>query len=144
MPGKDKKSKGASNVSSDSTQVGVYVFANGEKYEGEYRACEGFIERDGKGTQYSTDGSRYTGDWVKDEMHGSGTAVYASGSAYEGNFSHNEYCGEGTYIWPDGSCLKGMFKNGKPTGQGEFIDSKGRAWSGNITGKLSELRLKLT
>ena len=54
-------------------QTGVYVFPNGDKYEGEYRmSADGVIERHGRGVYVSFDGTTYSGDWVSDALSGQG------------------------------------------------------------------------
>lgn len=57
----------------ETLQTGIYVFPNGDKYEGEYRlSTDGVIERQGRGVYTSSDGTTYSGEWAKDAMCGQG------------------------------------------------------------------------
>ena len=65
----------STNLSLDSptTLSGVFVFANGEKYDGEYsRHGDSHIERNGLGTHHLTNGVTYSGQWIADKMNGKG------------------------------------------------------------------------
>lgn len=52
--------------------VGLYVFANGDIYEGEFENGN----RQGEGAYTWTDQSYYRGEWLADKMDGKG--VYAN------------------------------------------------------------------
>ena len=65
----------STNLSLDSptTLSGVFVFANGEKYNGEYsRHGDSHIEKNGLGTHQLTNGVTYSGQWIADKMNGKG------------------------------------------------------------------------
>jgi hypothetical protein len=42
--------------------------------------------KQGRGVYYWADGSRYSGDWVADEMSGNGIFKWADGRNFEGEF----------------------------------------------------------
>jgi hypothetical protein len=125
-------------------QTGIYVFPNGDKYEGEYRmSADGVIERHGRGVYISFDGTTYSGDWISDALSGQARIVYPSGAVYEGSISGNSYNGLGKYSWPDGSSVSGIFKDMKLDGHGEFMDSSGKVWKGLFHGRSAPgLRVK--
>ena len=52
-------------------------------------------------------------------------AKYATGSKYEGEFVKNQYHGKGTYISPTGTIINGKFK------KGEFVEDKNKKLSIN-------------
>jgi hypothetical protein len=134
---------------------GVYMYANGNRYEGEFtRPCQ----KHGKGKFSWKDGSIYFGEfrnglrsgkgkmtWVGGEFNGDcfegefldgdvcgfGTYKYHNGNVYVGNF--RAPCvkhGEGIYTWKAGGEFVGMFKDGKRCGQGRMIYRNGNVYEG--------------
>ncbi|KAF5904199.1 MORN repeat-containing protein 2 isoform X1, partial [Clarias magur] len=94
----------------------TYIFPNGDKYEGECCCISESDEsqsvmRKGFGTQTSSSGTMYTGEWDNDKMNGRGTLSHPSGAVYKGQFRDNMYHGDGTYHFPDGTKYTGMFCN---------------------------------
>ncbi|KAL5496618.1 hypothetical protein EMCRGX_G012936 [Ephydatia muelleri] len=131
--------------SAPSLQSGVYVFPNGDRYEGDFIVTEGRIERSGTGTQHFVDGLVYTGQWKNDKMNGKGEVKYTTKATYVGDFVDNECHGMGIYTWPDGSKYTGPFVHNKLLGTGEFTDTSIRVWCGLFTGKVADgLRLKIS
>ncbi|XP_066538322.1 MORN repeat-containing protein 2 isoform X2 [Hoplias malabaricus] len=122
-----------------------FIFPNGDKYEGEcVRTPNGVVVRQGFGTQISSTGTTYTGEWSDDKMNGSGTLSHPSGAMYEGQFRENMYHGLGKYSFPDGTNYSGTFNNNRFEGEGEFTDSEGYVWTGTFYKKAApELKLKL-
>ena len=55
---------------------------NDAKYTGELNRMT--QEREGKGVQIWSDGSRYEGFWLKDKANGRGRLIHADGDVYEG------------------------------------------------------------
>jgi len=50
---------------------GIYIYADGVRYDGEYLADK----KEGYGIYYWTDGRRYEGWWHKGKQHGLGTYI---------------------------------------------------------------------
>ncbi|KAK1793055.1 hypothetical protein P4O66_011390, partial [Electrophorus voltai] len=91
-----------------------YIFPNGDKYEGECcRTSDGVVMRKGTGTQISSSGAVYIGEWNNDMMSGTGTLTHPSGAVYKGQFQDNRYHGNGTYFFPDGTKYCGTFNNNR-------------------------------
>ncbi|XP_033112514.1 radial spoke head 1 homolog, partial [Anneissia japonica] len=91
-------------------QVGIYIFPNGDKYDGEYILTDdGSVERQGEGVHSSADGTCYKGQWEKDKMNGNGILTHPGGSSFEGEFSNNRFHGRGRYTFPNGSFYEGEF-----------------------------------
>ena len=47
-----------------------------------------------------------------------GILTWSDGRRYEGEFLEDEMSGEGKYTWPDGREYRGEFKSNKMNGQG--------------------------
>ncbi|GFS25910.1 MORN repeat-containing protein 2 [Elysia marginata] len=143
MPGekKDKKKdKGANEVTKC-----IYMFPNGDKYDGECIQTEGdSVERTGHGVHTTVLGIVYDGMWENDKMNGKGKLTHASGAEYEGEFVNNQFHGVGKYVWPNGSFYQGQFVENRMEGQGEFTDTEGQVWIGNFHYKAAPgLKFKL-
>ncbi|KAG7393818.1 hypothetical protein PHYBOEH_006001 [Phytophthora boehmeriae] len=98
---------------------GELVFANGDKYEGEFR--QGF--RHGHGVFTSKHGARvYDGEWRRGEQHGVGKERWlANGDRYEGEYQHDVFHGKG--VQTRGSSKNkydGEFQNGRRHGYGRM------------------------
>lgn len=115
---------------------GVFLFPNGDQYEGDYWVNEnGIVQRHGSGTFAAVDGLRYQGSWIRDKMHGPGRLVHPSGAVYEGEFVQNKYQGWGKYSFPNGSCYEGKFVDNKVEGRSQFTDAYGQVWHGSFQSK---------
>ena len=73
-----------------------------------------------------TNGTKYTGFWLANQMHGQGTLTYPNGACYVGNFRNGHFDGYGEFNFVDGSMYKGYWKNGKYDGEGTFIWPNGK------------------
>lgn len=135
MPATTKKSakKGSKVDAGATTLSGVYMFPNGDKYDGEYIQVGEGLQRQGYGTHTTIDGLTYHGNWSGDKMNGQGRLLHPSGAIYEGEFGNNMFHGFGKYTWPDGSYYEGNFNENKLEGQGTFTDVKSQVWYGNFT-----------
>uniref|UniRef100_T1J7C4 MORN repeat-containing protein 5 n=1 Tax=Strigamia maritima TaxID=126957 RepID=T1J7C4_STRMM len=112
---------------------GVFIFSNGDTYEGDFWINEdGHVERHGTGTFFRVDGLQYRGEWFKDKMNGQGKLTHPSGAVYEGQFISNKYFGEGKYNFPDGSYYEGRFVDNKVQGYSTFTDPYGQVWKGTF------------
>ncbi|XP_059147686.1 radial spoke head 1 homolog [Physella acuta] len=105
---KDKKNE-KPEVSLDNSTC-VYIFPNGDRYEGECTQTDlGSIERSGQGTHISSSGIIYQGSWKNDCMNGKGKLTHPSNASYEGEFVNNQFHGFGKYTWSNGSYYEGNF-----------------------------------
>ncbi|XP_041361339.1 MORN repeat-containing protein 2-like isoform X2 [Gigantopelta aegis] len=144
MPGEKKKEKKKDDGTPEKI-TGIYVFPNGDKYEGEYiQSAGGSLERNGFGTHTTTDGVVYEGDWVSDKMTGRGKLTHPSGAVYEGEFLNNKFNGQGKYVWPNGSFYEGQFVDNRLQGDGQFTDTDIQKWTGTFRYRAAPgLRFKL-
>ena len=124
---------------------GVYVFANGDRYEGEYTKLEdGTVVRCGSGKHISSNGIVCEGKWKGNKMNERGVVTFPSGACYKGELVDNMMHGKGTYVFPDGSIYEGGFINNRLSGNGTFVDQNGQIWCGVFNDKsATSLRFKL-
>ncbi|KAK3087614.1 hypothetical protein FSP39_008381, partial [Pinctada imbricata] len=124
---------------------GIYLFPNGDKYDGEYQhGSDGSLDRCGYGVHTTTEGTVYEGEWSKDKMNGKGKLSHPSGAVYEGQFVNNQFHGNGKYTWPNQSCYEGEFCENKLEGTGQFTDTEGQVWTGTFRYKAAPgLRFRL-
>lgn len=143
MPAPKKKQKEEAGPSIIS---GIYMFPNGDKYEGDYMLSEidGTAERTGTGSHFTAEGTVYVGQWKDDKMNGQGQITFPSGAVYQGDFVNNHFKGNGVYTWPNRSFYTGVFNENKMEGDGEFTDTEGQIWTGTFRYKAAPgLRFKL-
>ena len=129
--------------------TGVVVYANGDRYEGNFvnDVISGESDENYKCVYTYASGDTYEGDFVNGKKQGYGKMTFADGDDddtndpyYEGEFVNDMREGEGTNLYSDGAKYTGQFtadlRNGEglfewPNGdkyQGEFVD-------GMMTGK---------
>lgn len=97
-----------------------------QPYEGQWRSGR----REGTGTQFYLDGSRYAGQWRGGVRHGAGRCDEVGGSGYEGQWRRDRPQGRGRRWWSDGQVHDGAFAGGQPHGPGTFIARNGMRASG--------------
>ena len=68
---------------------GVQIYANGDRYEGEWR----YDSPNGKGKKTWIKGSNYVGDFVNGEMDGVGKLTLRSGRIFGGHWESSSYLG---------------------------------------------------
>ena len=73
-------------------------------HDGKAWICEG------RGTYVFSDGSKYVGDFVKNQRHGEGRYVYVGGEEYVGPFINGKKEGEGSLIYPNGRQIRAVWK----------------------------------
>ena len=119
---RDKASK---EIKARADGGGVYRFASGTVYEGEWKngICEG------KGLMKYANGNIYDGEFKNGVPDGKGTIKWEAGmeyAVYEGDVRNNMPEGQGTYRWPDGRSYQGSFINGAFGGHGVLRDKNGK------------------
>ncbi|KAJ9452203.1 Phosphatidylinositol 4-phosphate 5-kinase 2 [Diplonema papillatum] len=143
---------------------GVYAYASGAKYEGDFKAQQ----RHGTGKYRSRNGDVYVGQWSGGKRMGQGEMTYAvcdgvaekysgafrankrsgpgrywygNGDVYDGTWLNDEKHGEGTLQYKDtGAMYEGGWQADKPHGPGVFTCADGKAFRGIFQdGKLMSL-----
>lgn len=100
---------------------GKITYSDGSTYSG--RWIKG--KKNGYGKFIYADGSIYTGEFKDSMKNGHGTFQFSENEKYEGNFINDSFDGQGTYYYPDGSKYIGSWKNDKEEGEGILYDSDG-------------------
>ncbi len=97
---------------------GVYIFGNGDKYEGN------FIDSHLNGFGIYTDamGNVYTGNFKNDKFNGVGMFVRTDRTKYIGEFVDGKRNGLGTQWYSDSYKEKGKWENGRFIENAEFED----------------------
>ena len=112
----------------------VVVYANGDRYEGEYN---GLKQRHGYGTyKYvsataaegeeddgaaaGNGGAVYEGQWRLGIKSGRGRMTYANGEVYDGMWLDNSRNGRGTYRYANGDVFTGRWSGGVKEGAGAY------------------------
>ena len=86
--------------------AGIFVYDNGDCYEGENKKNI----RHGEGVMYYKNwGEKYDGEWINDNRAGRGTLTFNNGDTYSGDFNLNVPWGIGVYRYADGSVEQGEF-----------------------------------
>jgi len=98
---------------------GIYLFPNGDKYDGEFK--NGEINGDGVYTY--PDRSEYIGKFVNGVRHGQGTLKIVDGITFIGQWANDLPNGKGVKILADGMQYSGEFKNGLMYGSGTLVMS---------------------
>ncbi|KAK8794601.1 hypothetical protein WA158_001582 [Blastocystis sp. Blastoise] len=112
----------------------IFKQANNERknnlvYEGQFK--EGM--KNGYGTEYLEDGTKYIGDFVNDKREGNGCYVYLDGSKLKCIMKNGEAEGKGTIINNDGTIrYEGEFKHGLPEGKGTYYLQSGGIYTGDM------------
>jgi hypothetical protein len=123
---------------------GVYVFNNGDRYEGSFRSNlqEGF------GVYNWSTGIKYEGIWKGGQQNGEGKVTYKDGYVQNGYWKDGKFSGEkqtytdkcisgdcdngyGINTWQSGEKYEGYWKNLKRNGQGTNYYANGDVYTGN-------------
>jgi len=115
-------------IYNDGVGNGILVFANGDKYVGEF---SGELPH-GEGTLIYANGNRYVGPFYQGKVQGEGTLYYANGDKYVGDFLSDVAHGRGTLLYANGDNYMGEFKEGQANGQGSFTYSNGCSYIGRM------------
>lgn len=73
---------------------------------------------DSQGTETSSTGVKYVGEYRDGRPNGVGTITWPDGSAYRGMVKDAVPHGQGVYSWPNGATFSGRYENGRPNGHG--------------------------
>lgn len=104
---------------------------NGNKTGNKYIGNVWYGKNQGYGIQYYSDGSiYYKGYWSNDKKNGQGTIYYSNGSKYVGNWENDNRSGYGEYYWSDGSYYKGKWSNDRRNGYGKEVSASGTVYEG--------------
>ncbi|KAL4087530.1 hypothetical protein PRIC1_013420 [Phytophthora ramorum] len=107
--------------------LGVYSFADGGKYRGE------FVHNSpsGNGTVVYPNGVKYTGTFADGKFHGFGVMEMERGYRYEGEFLRGQRCGVGRQqMLQSGAVFEGEFYNNMRHGQGTETSALGYSYTG--------------
>lgn len=106
--------------------IGVYVWENGSRYEGEYQDGQ----RHGKGIYYYEKGGKYVGQFKYNRREGFGTYYYTTGNKFQGYWEAEVKHGEGR-----------LYKNGKIVKEGTW--QKGKFTTESLMAKKTRKRLEM-
>ncbi len=92
--------------------TGKITFPNGDVYEGYIGSgVIGIIGNPhGTGVYTYADGSVYRGEFVEGEQWGEGVMTWIDGQAFQGHFYKNAPSGNGIMTYPDGTKIEGYFE----------------------------------
>ncbi len=107
---------------------GVYRYADGGEYKGEYK----HDKMHGRGVSRYANGSVYEGEYKHDKMHGRGVYRYGDGNMYEGEYKGDKMHGRGVYRFVNGDEYEGEFNDGKMHGQGVYRYANGNRYEGEF------------
>ena len=109
------------------------------EYEGEFINSQ----KCGKG-KLKTQKYIYKGDFNNDKFNGSGSIEFLDeGSKYTGNFINNEITGRGIFEWKNGDKYEGNMKKGKMDGFGKFTFNDGKIYEGEYLNGIKQGKGKL-
>jgi len=129
ITGYDKDEKVILEIS-EGNGWGLYVFVDGDKYEGEFKDGK----KHGQGIFTYSDGDMYEGKFKDGLRHGQGTMIFTGKDKYEGEFKDGKKHGQGTYTYSEGRKYVGEWKDGLRHGLGTYTLKDGR----KIVGKWRE------
>jgi hypothetical protein len=89
---------------------GAYTFADGTKYDGEFK--DGKL--DGRGVLTYPDGRKHDGEWKGGEMNGRVVITSPEGGRVDGVFKDGKLDGQAMTILSDGTDISGEWRDGKP------------------------------
>jgi hypothetical protein len=126
-------SAAAENVAADKTAAekegrGIERYANGDVYEGEYKAGK----KEGRGIYRYASSDVYEGEFKAGKKEGRGIFRSASDNVYEGEFKAGKKEGRGIFRSADGAVYEGEFKADKKEGRGIFRSADGAVYEGEF------------
>ena len=105
----------------DQSGKGEYIWANGDKYIGEWS-----VSRNGKGIMLFANGDKYDGEWRSDKKHMQGTYTWSNGNTYTGEWIKDTMERLGTMTYATGARYVGEWRMGKPYGIGTYYNKENK------------------
>lgn len=93
-------------------------YSDGSNYRGQVKKDS---IREGSGVYYFANGDFYFGEWANNKINGKGVYYFQDGEYYEGRFVDFQRHGGGIYQYKNGNRYEGEWKNDKKSGFGLFI-----------------------
>ena len=88
---------------------------------------------DGEGTiEFLKEGSKYTGQFVKNDIWGKGVFEWKNGDMYEGYMKKDKMDGFGKFTFKDGKIYQGEYKDGIKQGKGKLIYPGNKIFEGQF------------
>ena len=116
---------GEYNAAGEFEGRGVMRYANGDVYEGEYKAGK----KEGRGVYRFAEGDVYDGEWKTGEYEGRGVFRNANGDVYDGEWKAGMEEGRGVYRCANGIVVSGFYKQGADVGEGvKWVADGQQAW----------------
>lgn len=128
MDARDTNYSGGFNWFGQRHGLGVYKYANGDVYEGQFK--DGYMH--GKGLYRFSDGDTYEGDFSDGVMHGKGIFKYSENESYEGDWVGGKKHGQGIYKYASGNSYEGEYREGFMHGIGRFQYARGAVYEGSF------------
>jgi hypothetical protein len=118
--------------------MGSEYWTDGSQYTGNYVNSK----KQGRGQYIWPDGNKYIGEWKDNTIDGQGLYIWHDGRMYFGDWQNNLMHGFGTYKWLDGRMYHGQYQNDKKHGFGVYVWADGRAYVGDwFEGKQADTRV---
>jgi len=96
----------------------AFCFFNQNIFSQQKTGCLSGDCRNGKGVYLFTNGDKYEGDFVDDHLVGFGKYIDSRGNIYTGYFKNDTFNGVGSFLRSDGTKYIGEFKDGRRSGLG--------------------------
>lgn len=111
-----------------------FLFEDGSRYLGEWKKQEdGQDIPHGIGTCFYADGRRFEGDWVDGIPNGEGTLHFPNGGAHGGIWDNGTLTGKKSEIFVNGDIYIGEFKDDLADGEGILTKAKGKIYTGKFS-----------
>ena len=110
-----------------------FVFDDGSRYVGEWKRQENHQDRPhGIGTCFYLDGRRFEGNWENGIPNGEGTLHFPNGKAHGGIWDNGTLTEKKSEIFVNGDIYIGEFKDGFADGEGMLTKAKEKFYKGRL------------